>query len=136
MYNTHIVPVDKVGVVWPLVLPFITVSLEKSDSIFNLDKVCELVVSGLWKLVIAYDEDNIIHGAAVVQIIPTPKDVVGFVTCIGGRLVSDKQTFENFKEILRKEGITEIQGTVRPSIQRLWKRLGFSDKYTVVGVSI
>ena len=136
MYNTHVVPLDKVHVVWPLIVPFIEVSLKKSDSIFDIDKVCELVVQGMWKVVIAVDTNNTIHGAAVVQTIQTPRDVVGFVTCIGGRLISDKRTFENFKDVLRKEGITEIQGTVRPSIQRLWKRLGFLDKYTVVGVSI
>ena len=58
---------------------------------------------------------------------------VGFVVAIGGKLVSNKDTWAQFEHILRANGATYLEGAGRDSIVRLWSRYGMEKKYTIIG---
>jgi hypothetical protein len=64
------------------------------------------------------------------------KNRVAFITLIGGKLISNKDTFEQMSNILRHAGATKIQGMARPAIARLWKRYGFEERTTLVEVKL
>jgi hypothetical protein len=94
------------------------------------------LTSGQWLLLVATDEAGVIHGAATVSFINYPLHRVAFITAIGGKLISNRDTFEQMKLLLKQRGATKIQGYGRESIVRLWKRYNFEPRNTLVEVLI
>jgi hypothetical protein len=94
------------------------------------------LAAGQWSLIVAIDENNVIHGAATVSFANYPKNRVAFITLIGGKLISNMDTFDQFSAILKEAGATKIQGMARPAIARLWKRYGFEERTTLVEVKL
>jgi len=127
---------------WPLVKPFIDEAMEKGGEFpdwaagYNVDHIQGFLTAGQWLLLVAIDEENVIHGAATVSFINYPLHRVAFVTAIGGKLISSQDTFAQLKVILKQRGATKIQGYGRESIVRLWKRYDFEPRNTLVEVLI
>ena len=94
------------------------------------------IAAGQWLLLVASDEKGGIHGAATVSFSNYPMHRIAFITLIGGRLISSKDTFEQLKLLLKQRGATKIQGYGRPAIVRLWQRYGFEPRTTLVEVQI
>ena len=80
--------------------------------------------------------DGDAHGPATVSFINYPIHRVAFVTAIGGKLISNQETFEQFKALLKNRGATKIQGYGRDAIVRLWKQYNFEPRNTLVEVLI
>lgn len=117
---------------WPLVEKFIEDALKWGDDDYTLDQVKALIANGNWILVVAVDETNSIHGASAINIFNMPNDRVAFVVAIGGKLISNQDTFAQFSTLLKSYGATKIQGAARESIARLWTRYGFKERYRIV----
>lgn len=136
------VEVNYVAQVWPFVEPFLNDALTKGDdapewsSCYNIHHVQGFITSGQWLLLVATDENNEIHGAATVSFSNYPMNRVAFITLIGGHLVSNDETFEQLKALLKGYGATKLQGYGRPAIVRLWKRYGFEPRTTLVEVKL
>ena len=94
------------------------------------------LTDGTWTALIAVDDENKIHGAAVINFFNRPDARVGYIMSIGGRLITNADTFEQLKNFMLINGATKIEGSARESVARLWTRYGFKEKYRVVGVSI
>lgn len=124
---------ENVAQVWHLVEKFIAKALEFSKGDYNAEHAKVYLANGNWNLFVAVGESGDVKGACTVEFINRPESRVAFVTAIGGRLISDQETFSNFKEVLKTMGATKIEGAARPSIKRLWEtRLGFAEKYSIV----
>jgi len=124
---------ENVAQVWHLVEKFIAKALEFSKGDYNAEHAKVYLANGNWNLFVAVGESGDVKGACTVEFINRPESRVAFVTAIGGRLISDQETFSNFKEVLKIMGATKIEGAARPSIKRLWEtRLGFAEKYSIV----
>lgn len=127
-----------VPLAWPKVEKWLDEGLTKDDDspewsqCYNLHHVQAFLANGSWMLLVAIDADGEIHGAATVSFATYPMQRVAFITLIGGRLVSSKDTFEQMKNILREHGATKIQGYGREAIVRLWRRFGFEPRTTLV----
>lgn len=142
--NLKIRPVDVnyVAQVWPSVSQFLEEALTKDNDApdwsecYNIHHVQGFVTTGQWLLLVAADENNVIHGAATVSFANYPLARVAFITLIGGRLVSNEDTFEQLRTLLRGYGATKLQGYGRPAIVRLWKRYGFEPRTTLVEVKL
>jgi hypothetical protein len=142
--NLAIRPVDANNVhqLWPVVRVFIDEALASGDGFpewaacYNADHILQYLVSNAWLLIVAVDEENVIHGACTVSFINYPLYRVAFITTIGGKLISSKNTFEQLKQVLRAYGATKIQGSGKESIVRLWKRFKFEPRNTLVEVLI
>lgn len=120
---------------WPLVESYIASALDHAKGDYTLEAAKVLVVTGQWMLLVAVDDAGV-HGAATVSFSSRPHDRVAFITTIGGKLISNEDTFEQLKALLRSLGATCIEGAARESIARLWSRYGFEEKYRIVGVKI
>ena len=137
-----IVPVDPnhIQQVWPRVVDYIKSALDKGTTEesrnYNEHHIQQYLTNGQWFLLVAVDEQNEIHGAATVSFINYPLHRIAFVTAIGGKLISNKETFKQLCDILRVNGATTIQGYARPEIARLWSRYGFEERTTLVEVKI
>jgi len=127
---------------WHMVKPFIEEAMTKSGDFpesannYTVDHIQSFLTSGAWLLVVAVDEENNVQGAATVSFINYPLHRVAFVTAIGGKLISNEDTFEQFKTLLKLRGATKIQGYGRDAIVRLWKRYNFEPRNTLVEVLI
>lgn len=128
--------------VWPMVEPFLEEAMAKGGDFpewaqdYTVSHIQSFLTNGAWLLVVAADDEGTIHGAATVSFINYPMHRVAFVTAIGGKLISNQETFDQFKTLLKMRGATKIQGYGRDAIVRLWKRYNFEPRNTLVEVLI
>ena len=132
--NVQRVDLAYVHTVWPAVAGYIDKALDYQDD-YTLEQVKVFVTTGQWVLLVATDANGI-HGAAVVNFFDRPKGRVAFIVAIGGRLVSNRDTFAQMSDLFRTMGATRIEGAARESVARLWTRYGFTEKYRIVGVKL
>jgi hypothetical protein len=130
------VPVSFFHQTWPLVEHFLTDALKWGEDDYTVEQAKTYLAKGDWLLLVAVDEENGIHGAAAVNFINMPNDRVAFITAIGGKLISNKDTYGQFTALLKGYGATKIQGAARESIARLWTRYGFKERYRIVEAKI
>ena len=129
------VNIDYVNQVWPKVEDYIKAALDYQTD-YTLEHVKTFITTGAWTLVVAVDEAGGVKGASAVQFFNRPNDRVAFVVAMGGKLITNKETFQQFSDLLKAFGATAIEGAARESIARLWKRYGFEEKYRIVGVKL
>jgi hypothetical protein len=98
---------------------------------FTLEQMKVYIVNGNWTLFVV-EEEGKICGAVVVAFANYPNDRIAFVTAIGGKFISSRETSDKFKALLKSMGATKIQGCARESVARLWKRIGFTNKQIFV----
>jgi hypothetical protein len=136
--NIQHVPVEFVNQVWPKIEGFLdaAVKQQEGEQDYTLDQIRTLVTSGQWLLLVASNEENEIKGAATVSFSNRPNHRVAFITYIGGRLITNPGTFQQTCAILKRYGATSIEGAVNEAVARLWRRYGFTEKYSIVGVTI
>ena len=136
--NLKIVPVytAQFHQAWPYVQGFLAEALKWGDDDYTNDQAKAMLSAGNWMLAVAIDEDNKIHGAAAVEFNNMPNDRVAFVVAIGGKLISNQDTYVQFTALLKAQGATKIQGAARESIARLWTRYGFKERYRIVEAKI
>jgi hypothetical protein len=126
------VPVQLVNQTWSLVEGFLADALKWGEDDYTAEQAKVYIAKGDWLLVVAVDEENKIHGAAAINFFNMPNDRVAFVIAIGGKLISNQDTYLQFSELLKTYGATKIQGAARESIARLWTRYGFKERYRIV----
>ena len=129
------VDVNYVNQLWPQVEKFIDAALAYQDD-YNIEHAKLYVTNGTWILIVAIDDEQVIHGAATIQFYNRPKDRVAFVVTMGGKLITGHETYAQFTELLKAFGATYIEGASRESAARLWQRFGLSEKYRVVGAKL
>jgi hypothetical protein len=124
--------------VWPIVSGYLeaAVKREGANPVYTLDQVKMCVTNGQWMLLVALDENNEVKGSATVEFINRPSNRVAFVSYAGGRLISNMDSAENLKALLKSFGATSIECAVSGSTERLWQRLGFTEKYKILEVTI
>ena len=130
-----IAPVDIAYIhqTWHLVSKFIDESVNKGGSSdYNTDQIRGLVTSGQWILIVAADEANKIHGAMTMSFINYPMHRVAFVTATGGRLIINKETFEQLQAIAKYHGATKIQAMARPAMVKLLQNCGMEPGNTLM----
>ena len=117
---------------WEEIAKYLNPALELSGvEEFTLDQMKVYILNGSWTLFVVVEEEKLC-GAVVVAFSNYPNHRVAFVTAIGGKFISSKETFEKFKVALKNMGATKIQGGARESVARLWNRLGFKNKQILV----
>lgn len=121
--------------VWPKVKKFLEPAMAYSNGEFNLDQAQVYVNEGIWSLIVVVNETDI-QGAVLVKFFNYANERVAFVMAIGGRLISNHDTFEQLKQICKLKGATIIEGAARESVARMWRKYGFAEKYRIVGVKL
>lgn len=130
------VPVQYIQAAWPKVERFIRSALEYSQGEYTAEQAKVYLSQGVWTLFVAITDEGEVKGAACVQFNNMPNDRVAFVVAIGGKLMTNKDTWAQFVSILKANGATTVEGAAREAIARLWTRYGFEEKYRIVGVRI
>lgn len=131
MLNLRIVPATHIQQTWHEVEDMLYSAMVHAGGEYNLDQLKLMLVENKQVLLVLVDDDNKIKTAFTVEWINYPNDRVAFLTAIGGR--TDLDAFNQFKEWVKINGGTKVQGAAFESVARLWKRkLGFENKYIIV----
>lgn len=131
------VPVHLVHHVWKDVEHYLRDALDQSGADdYSTEQLKVLVAQGVHELYVAVDSSNCVHGAATVSFTNYPNHRVAFVSTIGGKLITNRDTWAQFSALLKSHGATRVQGAARESIARLWKRYGFKAKHIAVEVDL
>lgn len=120
---------------WPQVERFIAQSVPHGED-YTLDQIKMYVLTGQWMLIVIVDEDNVVHGALTVSYINYPNDRVGFVTAIGGKHITNDDTFKQVCDIMKANGATKTQCMARPSAARLWQKCGYEERTTLLEMKL
>ena len=121
---------------WELVAPFLDRALVFSQGDYNLDQLKSLIILGQQTLLVAVDEANEVRGAASIAFINTPNSRIAFITTIGGKLITNEDTFAQLRAFLISQGATKIQGYVRQSMAKFRKKYGFEEKAALVEATL
>jgi hypothetical protein len=132
------VDVNHIQQVWPMVQGYVQEALDKGGDFpeyaasYNVHHVQSFVTSGQWLLLVAVDEEKVIHGAMTVSFINYPLHRVAFVTTTGGKFIANPELLEQLKALVKLHGATKIQAFCRESMVRLLSRAGFEPRNTLV----
>lgn len=123
---------------WPLVQSFLQMSMDRGEgpADYTMDHMQVYVTSGQWLLLVAVDEKFTIHGAATVSFTNYPLNRVAFITAVGGAMLIVQDVAKQLKAVLKQYGATKIQAYVRPSMERLTQRVGFSPGNRLIEVAL
>lgn len=133
MKQVQIVPKEYINNVWYKVEPFISSALEHCAGEYDAEHIRVYLIQGLYALTVAVDENDVIHGAAVVEFISYPKQRVAFIVAIGGKMISTKELWDQFEGWVKSCGASVVRGAARESISRLWRRaFKFEERYIIV----
>jgi hypothetical protein len=138
--NLTVRPVDvnHIQQVWPMVEGYIQEAIDKGGEFpewangYNLSHVQGFVTIGQWLLLVAMDEERVIHGAMTISFLNYPLHRVAFVTTTGGKFIANPELLEQLKALVKVYGATKIQAFCRESIVRLLSRAGFEPRNTLV----
>ena len=129
------VPLEWVTRTWEGVKDYIASAVEFGKGEYTLDQIRGYVSQGHWDMLVAID-GGVIQGVATVHVYNRPNDRVAFVTSAGGRMISNEDTFSQVKDYAASKGATVIECAARDSATRLFKQLGFEEKYRILGVKL
>jgi hypothetical protein len=129
------VPLEWVTRTWEGVKDYIASAVEFGKGDYTIDQIRGYVSQGHWDMLIAID-GGVIQGVATVHVYNRPNDRVALVTTAGGKMISNEDTFSQVKSYAASRGATVIECAARDSASRLFKRLGFEEKYRILGVKL
>lgn len=124
-----------VAQVWPHIEHFIEPVAEFNNGDWTVDQLRADVLTGRMSLAVSTDGDKFV-GTLVYFSSNRRNARVAFVTAIGGGFVVDQDHWTQMTSIWKSEGVTAVEGAVRKSVMRLLGRLGFKEKYSVIGVTL
>ena len=124
MLTVQEVPLQFVNMVWPSVEGFIASAIPHAGGDISLDETKSYCINGVWKLLVAVDEVNTVHGAATIHFFNRINHRVAFITTVGGKGILTPEIYAQFSDVLRSNGATCIEGAVRDSLMRLSTRFG------------
>lgn len=103
------------------------------DVEYTADQIRVYVTSGQWMLIMVMsDEDKEVVGALTISFTNYPNDRIAHITAIGGKLITERDTYQQLSDILKANGATKIQAMVQESGARLWRPLGFEQRAILV----
>jgi hypothetical protein len=132
------VDVNHIQQVWPMVVGYVQEALDKGGDFpewadgYNVSHVQTFLTSGQWLLLVAVDEEKVIHGAMTISFMNYPLHRVAFVTTTGGKFIANPELLEQLKALVKLHGATKIQAFCRESMVRLLARAGFEPRNTLV----
>ena len=129
--NIKNVPLEWVNRVWQDVEEYLAAALQHSKGDYTVDQAKALIASGEWSLLVAVEGEEIL-GAATVSFYNRPNDRVALVTAIGGKAITNTESFKQLKMFAESNGATVIECAARKSMVRLLRHFNFEPKYQIV----
>jgi hypothetical protein len=110
---------------------FIADGLDHTDDC-NVDQVKVMLANGAWRLLVATDEQGDIQGAYVMALNSSMNDRTAVLVSAAGKGLASQDAFDQVCDIAKMFGATRIQALARESAARLYKRVGLTEKATLM----
>lgn len=121
-----------VPLIWPDIKDMIDKAMRHSAGEYNSDQLKVMVVNGSQTLLVA-EEEGKIYGAATIVFETYPNDRIAFITCIGGKMLANKNIWSQFEIWCKGNSCTKVRGYAFEAVARLWKkRFGLESTYIIV----
>ena len=117
---------------WPLVEGLFEKANKYDSGDYTLDQIKGLLANGSWVLLVAIDEENVIHGAASVSFYNMPNYRVGFITAMAGKAIVNEAVYEQVCSFIKANGATRVQCAARESAARLYKQVGMQERHIIM----
>jgi len=132
-YLTTLVPPEQLESVWPLIADKLDKAIERSRGRWSMDALYQALQSEMYHLWLAFDNDNVVDGVGVTQIVTYPNRRMLAIQFLGGENFMDwvwsmLGTFNNFARDVGCEG---IEATGRDGFWKWLSKDGFEKAYTV-----
>jgi len=131
----ELVPTEWTARLWPEVEQYVSMAQEFSSDEYTVEQVKTLVLTGVWNLLVATEEDKLC-GAVVMAVSNRPNDRAAFIVTMGGKNILNTDGINQIKEIAIKLGATVLEGAVRESVARLALKVGFTEKCRLIEVKL
>ena len=131
----ELVPNEWTARIWPEVEQYVSMAQEFSSDEYTVEQVKTLVLTGVWNLLVATEEDKLC-GAVVMVVSNRPNDRAAFIVTMGGKNMVNVDGINQIKEIAVKLGATVLEGAVRESVARLAIKAGFTEKCRLIEVKL
>jgi hypothetical protein len=131
----ELVPNEWTARVWPEIEQYVAMAQEFSADEYTVEQVKTLVLTGVWNLLVATEEDRLC-GAVVMALSNRPNDRAAFIVTMGGKNIVSIDSINQIKEIAVKLGATVLEGAVRESVARLAIKAGFTEKCRLIEVKL
>ena len=117
---------------WPLVKELFEKANKYDSGDYTLDQIKGLLANGSWVLLVATDEENVIHGAAAISFYNMPNYRVGFITAMAGKTIVNEAVYEQVCSFIKANGATRVQCAARESAARLYKQVGMQERHIIM----
>jgi hypothetical protein len=131
----ELVPTEWTARLWPEIEQYVSMAQEFSSDEYTVDQVKTLVLTGVWNLLVA-TEENKLRGAVVMSVSNRPNDRAAFIVTMGGKNIVSVDSINQIKEIAVTLGATVLEGAVRESVARLAVKVGFTEKCKLVVINL
>jgi hypothetical protein len=131
----ELVPNEWTARIWPEVEQYVAMAQEFSSDEYTVEQVKTLVLTGVWNLLVATEEDKLC-GAVVMTVSNRPNDRAAFIVTMGGKNIVSVDSINQIKEIAVTLGATVLEGAVRESVARLAIKVGFTEKCRLIEVKL
>lgn len=129
------VPSEYVHVVWPQAQALLVDTFKLDESEFTMEQLHAMVAVGMWNLLAVTDGKDLC-AVMVVCTYNRPNDRVVFIKAIGGHGAVTDEIMKQLMQYAVSVGATSVEAAVRPAMQRLMSRVGFTEKYRIVGATV
>lgn len=136
MTTVQYVPSELTAQAWPQVEAYLEEAIPYSNGEYTLDQARMFINMGQWLLLVAVDDNEVVTGASTISFINSPNHRTAFIALMGGKFIINKDLFAQLCNVLKQRGATRIQCQVRPSMERLTRRVGFNKIATLVGFDL
>jgi hypothetical protein len=102
---------------------------------FSTESIRDGVLAGRLHLLLITDGPEVV-GASVIAYQKRAGKTVAHIHAMAGNGVTTGDNWVQLKTIFEKEGASHVEAVMRPSVARLWSRLGFKESHRVFEVEL
>jgi hypothetical protein len=117
---------------WPLVEELFSKANKYDVGDYTIEQIKAFLANGSWLLLVAVDEENVIHGAASISFYNMPNYRVGFITAMAGKAIVNEAVYEQVCSFIKANGATRVQCAARESAARLYKQVGMQERHIIM----
>jgi len=108
------------------------IKANKYGSDYTIEQIKALLANGSWALVVATDEENVIHGVAAIHFYNMPNYRVGFIVATAGKAIVNENVYGQICSFIKANGATRVQCAARESAARLYKQVGMEERHIIM----
>jgi len=117
---------------WALVEELFAKATKQDSDDYTLDQIKGLLASGSWVLLVATDEENVIHGAAAINFYNMLNYRVGFITAMAGKAIVNEDVYGQVCSFIKANGAPRVQCAAKESAAKLYKQVGMQERHIIM----